>query len=66
VQVDASALADRERFGVAVQMACAMKLFSSLIVWPAPGAPTWITFSAKQRAPVRAAQTSRRSRRPSR
>ena len=33
---------------VAVQMACAMKLFSSLMVWPAPGPPTWKMFSAKQ------------------
>ena len=32
---------------VAVQIACAMKLFSSLMTWPEPGGPMWKTFSAK-------------------
>ena len=35
---------------IAVHIAWPMKLFSSLIVWPAPGPPTWNTFSAKQRS----------------
>src|SRR5450432_2266569 len=34
---------------VAVQIAWAMKLLSSLTMWPAPGPPTWNTFSAKVR-----------------
>ena len=35
---------------VAVQIAWAMKLLSSLIVCPAPGPPTWNTFSANARS----------------
>src|SRR5881227_701058 len=33
---------------VAAAMACAMKLFTSLSMWPWPGGPTWITFPVRR------------------